>query len=46
MDFAFGFGADRLAMLLYEVNDLRLFLKVICGSCDSLIKSVRSYCEI
>lgn len=23
--FAFGFGADRLAMLLYEVDDLRLF---------------------
>ena len=25
--FAFGFGADRLAMLLYEVNDLRLFFE-------------------
>ena len=25
--FAFGFGADRLAMLLYEVDDLRLFFE-------------------
>ena len=25
--FAFGFGADRLAMLLYKVNDLRLFFE-------------------
>ena len=25
--FAFGFGVDRLAMLLYEVNDLRLFFE-------------------
>ena len=25
--FAFGFGADRLAMLLYEVSDLRLFFE-------------------
>ena len=25
--FAFGFGADRLAMLRYEVNDLRLFFE-------------------
>jgi phenylalanyl-tRNA synthetase alpha chain len=23
--FAFGFGVDRLAMLLFEVDDLRLF---------------------
>ena len=25
--FAFGFGVDRLAMLLYEVNDLRMFFE-------------------
>ena len=25
--FAFGFGGDRLAMLLYEVDDLRLFFE-------------------
>jgi phenylalanyl-tRNA synthetase alpha chain len=25
--FAFGFGVDRLAMLLYEVDDLRLFFE-------------------
>jgi phenylalanyl-tRNA synthetase alpha chain len=25
--FAFGFGGDRLAMLLYKVNDLRLFFE-------------------
>jgi len=25
--FAFGFGADRLAMLLYEVDDLRMFFE-------------------
>ena len=25
--FAFGFGCDRLAMLLYEVDDLRLFFR-------------------
>ena len=25
--FAFGMGADRLAMLLYEVNDMRLFFE-------------------
>ena len=33
--FAFGFGVDRLAMLLYEVDDLRLFLKTIFASCAS-----------
>ena len=33
--FAFGFGADRLAMLLFEVDDLRLFFENdlrFCGS--------------
>jgi phenylalanyl-tRNA synthetase alpha chain len=25
--FAFGFGVDRLAMLLYEVDDLRMFFE-------------------
>ena len=25
--FAFGFGVDRLAMLLFEVDDLRLFFE-------------------
>ena len=25
--FAFGFGADRLAMMLYEIDDLRLFFE-------------------
>ena len=25
--FAFGFGGDRLAMLLFEVDDLRLFFE-------------------
>jgi phenylalanyl-tRNA synthetase alpha chain len=25
--FAFGFGCDRLAMMLYEVDDLRLFFE-------------------
>ena len=25
--YAFGFGADRLSMLLYRVDDLRLFFE-------------------
>ena len=27
--FAFGIGIDRLAMLKFKINDLRLFLKMI-----------------
>jgi phenylalanyl-tRNA synthetase alpha subunit len=29
--FAFGLGMDRLAMILFDIPDLRLFAKMICG---------------
>jgi hypothetical protein len=31
--FAFGMGADRLAMLRYGIDDLRLFFEATCASC-------------
>jgi hypothetical protein len=33
--FAFGSGLERLTMLRYGVNDLRLFFEAICVSCAS-----------
>ena len=32
--FAFGSGLERLTMLRYGINDLRLFFEGDCASCE------------
>ena len=34
---AFGMGVERLTMLKYGVDDLRLFFETICASCSSSV---------
>ena len=41
--YAFGMGVERIAMLKYGIDDLRLFFKTTCGCCVNSTKSKQQY---